>query len=106
MKRSHQFTAGIFSICLLVGTGNAMGAENAESKVLSESQANISLEEAIGIAKKAFPGKVVEAEYEREDEKDIYEVTIASSQGETRELTIDAETGKVLENEEESEQDD
>jgi uncharacterized membrane protein YkoI len=89
-----------------MGTGLALGAKSAESKEMSESQATISLEEAIGIAKKAFPGKVIEAEYEREDEKDFYEVTIASSQGETRELTIDAETGKVLENEEESEHDD
>jgi len=92
MKRLHQITAGIFSIFLLMGPGLTLGAMSAESEGMSESQPNISLEEAIEIAKKAVPGKVVEAEYEREDEKDIYEVTIASSQGETRELTIDAAT--------------
>lgn len=106
MKRLHQLTTGIFIMCLLAGTGMASGSESAKSEESSTSQATISLEEAIGIAKEAFPGKVLEAEYEREDGKDIFEVTIASADGEERELEIDAHSGKVLENEEEGEQED
>ncbi len=54
-----------------------------------------SLEQAIKAVTDQYPGRVVEAELEAEDGKAEYEITVVSAKGETREFTVDAQSGKV-----------
>lgn len=72
------------------------GNENAEA---GENEAVISIDEAIGIAKKEAPGKLEDIELERENGKLVYEVEIENFEnGDDEDVTvyIDAITGKVL----------
>lgn len=72
------------------------GNENADA---GENEAVISIDEAIGIAKKEAPGKLEDIELERENGKLVYEVEIENFEnGDDEDVTvyIDAITGKVL----------
>lgn len=57
----------------------------------------ISMEQAIKAVTDRFPGRVVESELEAEDGRAEYEITVVSAGGESREFTVDAQTGQVSE---------
>lgn len=57
----------------------------------------ITIEEAIRIARQQVPGEVVKVELERKGPRLIYEVDIVTSQGVKYEVEMDARTGEVLE---------
>lgn len=56
----------------------------------------ISIEDAIGIAREQVPGQVVQAELEKKGGRLIYEVDIVTAQGVKYEVEIDANTGEVI----------
>lgn len=62
----------------------------------------ISLEQAIKAVTDKYPGRVIEAELEDEDGKAEYEITVVSNSGESREFTVDAQSGQVSENSDET----
>ncbi|MBI1270461.1 hypothetical protein GC174_08515 [bacterium] len=65
--------------------------------------AKIRFAKAERIAQKLYPGKTKEIELERDDDKLLYSVEIEGADG-TKEISIDASTGKVLKVEKESEE--
>jgi hypothetical protein len=99
MKRF--ITAGFLGATALVLTsfGMAMSHDGKEKAALANLPTSVTMEEAIKIATTQFPGKVLEAELESEDGKAVYEVEIVNTSGETRELEIDAQSGKILSSE-------
>ena len=58
------------------------------------------MEQAIKAVTDKYPGRVVEAELEAEDGKAEYEITVVSNSGESREYTVDAQSGQVSEDQE------
>lgn len=63
----------------------------------SQMYRQISIEDAIRIARERVPGEVVKVELEREHGRLIYEVEIISNQGPKYEIDIDATTGQIIE---------
>ena len=59
--------------------------------------ATVSIEQAVktGIAKQ--PGKVIEAELEREDGRVVWDLEIVAADGSIAELSIDASSGAIVE---------
>ncbi|MBL7715129.1 MAG: PepSY domain-containing protein [Bdellovibrionales bacterium] len=66
-----------------------------KSKSEYSSLAKISLQDAIAIATKSAPGKVIEAALDREDGFLVYEIEVIATPGK-KELLIDAGNGKIL----------
>lgn len=62
------------------------------SGVFAEEKQEITLEEAINIASKEVPGKVIEAEFE----EGIYEVKIRTENGERVKFKIDPKDGTII----------
>jgi len=99
MKRLHTVSLLGASALLLTSVGLAMSHDGKEKLELANLPTAVTMEEAIKTATAQFPGKVLEAELEREDGKAIYEVEIVNASGEVREFEIDAQSGKVLSSE-------
>lgn len=59
-------------------------------------QRQLTIEDAIGIARGQVEGKVVQAELEHEGGRQIFEVDIINNQGVKYEVRVDAQTGRVL----------
>ena len=70
-----------------------MMIKNSRKKTKSPGKAKISLEEAISIATKDSPGKVIETDFDSDDKE--YEIEIKTNDAEI-EITIDATVGKSL----------
>jgi uncharacterized membrane protein YkoI len=58
----------------------------------------VSLGQAVDAALKAAPGTVAESELDDEDGRTAWEVDVVTENGERRDVTVDAGTGKVLQN--------
>ena len=99
MKRVHTFSLLGASALLLTSVGLAMSDDSREKVDVANLPTSVTMEEAIKTATTQFPGKVLEAELESEDGKAIYEVEIVNTSGETREVEIDAQSGKILSSE-------
>ena len=82
----------------LLFTGVALTAQAASPSRL-KAQAKVSMSHARQIAMKAYPGKIVKEELEKESGGSglRYSFDIKSAKG-THEVGVDAKTGKVLEN--------
>ncbi|RMH32279.1 MAG: hypothetical protein D6690_14070 [Nitrospirae bacterium] len=102
MNGSHILGLGL-GITLVAFTGTLALSSGKEEKHADLSPIAITLEQAIQTAKTTVPGRVLEAELEKEDGKVVYEVDIAGADGNIHELTVDADSGKVLKNEVEDE---
>ena len=109
MKRFLNTTTVFTGITVLfVSAGLAIGhdGKDKDNESVQASSAKVTMEQAIQTAKTKFPGRVVEAELESEDGALVYEVEIVSASGETQEIEIDAQSGKILGSESENEKDD
>ncbi len=84
---------GLYGVKLLTPDGKRVKLYiDAETgKIVRSKGKRISLNEAIGAAKKAVSGEVLKAEYER----GRYEVKIRKTDGTLTELYIDAATGEI-----------
>lgn len=98
MKRLHTVSLLGASVLLLTSVGLAVSHDGKKADVANLSTA-VTMEEAIKTATTQFPGKVLEAELEKEDGNAVYEIEIVNAAGETRELEIDAQSGKILSSE-------
>ena len=99
MKRIISLVAGLllaFTSCI-----TATALENEESKKALARGAKITLKQASEAALKAAPGKIKEAELERENGKLIYSFDIRTKEG-TMEVHINAIDGSVVSVETES----
>jgi uncharacterized membrane protein YkoI len=59
-------------------------------------KASINIEEAMAIAVKAVPGKVISAGFDKENMQLLWEVEVLTADQKVMELEIDANDGKVL----------
>lgn len=108
MKRSFNTTAFFTGISVIfIAAGLALGndREDRGHHAVNAQKAKITMEQAMETAKTKFPGRVIESELESEDGGLIYEVKIVSASGDTHEVEIDAQSGKVLKTETEQEGD-
>ncbi len=61
--------------------------------------ATLGIDEAMKIALADTPGKVIEAEIEKDDGLVVWEIEIVNNQNQVYEFEIDANSGAILENE-------
>lgn len=74
-----------------------------ESKEMVEmaAAAKVTIDQAIKTATEKVPGKVVEAELEKKHDKLVWEVEVVTAENKLMEVHIDAESGDVIDVEEE-----
>ncbi len=101
---SFLFLIGIFA----VGSINVSAQENEKEEKQDAKlakQAKITMEQARATALEAAPGTVEDGELEKEHGKLVYSFDIRNSKGTISEVWVDAKTGKVISNKEESKAD-
>lgn len=97
MKRFNYMIFPMLVAGILLTWGLAQSSENPHGQAEGHLTAKLSMEEAITKAKTKFPGRVLEAEFENEEGKTVYEIEIASSNGGVvTEIKVDAQTGEIL----------
>ena len=89
----HLITAACVAVSLTAFAGLAL----ADKDHKNIAKTAVSMEQAIKAVTEKHPGRVIEAELEDEDGKAEYEVTVVSNSGESREFTVDAQSGQVSE---------
>lgn len=77
--------------------GRGHGGDHDEALEARARREALPLPRILEIARDAVPGEVLEVELEREHGRLIYEVEILSNSGRVRKVEIDAQTGAVLE---------
>ena len=93
MVKNHKFVTAGIGLLLMVG---ALSAQAYEGEKLAK-EAKITISEARAIALKTQAGKITEEELEKEDGSLRYSFEIEVGKA-SHEVSIDAQTGKVLEN--------
>lgn len=81
-------------------TGKGM-KDDARETVEKAAAAKVAIDQAIKAASEKVPGKVVEAELEKKHDKLVWEVEVVTAESKVMEVHIDAETGAVIDVEEE-----
>jgi uncharacterized membrane protein YkoI len=104
--RSQSSTVLALAILLAAGTVVAAGSADADEKdkkgkVEMAGAAKVTIDQAVKTASDKVPGKVIEAELESEHHKLIWEVEVVTAENKVMEIHIDAETGAVIDVEEE-----
>lgn len=85
-------------ILLLAGGVHASDRDDqAEMRRLRASGAIVPLEQLVNDARQRHPGRMLEAELKRRDDRYIYEVEMLDEAGVVRELIYDAASGRLLE---------
>jgi uncharacterized membrane protein YkoI len=75
--------------------------DEAKETVEMAATAKVTIDQAIKTASEKVAGKVVEAELEKKHDKLVWEVEIVTAENKVMEVHIDAESGAVIEVEEE-----
>jgi uncharacterized membrane protein YkoI len=93
---------------ILVLTGPAWSDQKGKGKkdeaketVEMAAMAKVTIEQAIKTASEKVPGKVVEAELEKKHDTLVWEVEVVTAENKVMEVHIDAESGAVIDVEEE-----
>lgn len=104
-KKSMVIGAVVIGIVVIVG-GMVWSAEKDKLKggggednkdlVAMAMAAKITIDQAIATALENFPGKVIEAELEKKQNKAIWEVEILTAEQGIMEVHVDAESGSVI----------
>ena len=95
ITRGQLGTVCVLTAVLAFTMGIAKEENGKESEERVTTSPIMSLEDAITAATTRFQGRVVEAELEDEDGKVVYEVKILGDDGQTREIEVDANSGKL-----------
>lgn len=95
----NKIIAGNVIAGLIFATG-IVGVASAQSAKQDVQTPTLDIVKAIEIAKAEVPGLVIEAELDDDDGVQIYEVEIVNANGIEMEVKINAETGEILEVEE------
>ena len=93
----------ILAACAAVSLTAFAGTALADKDHTDIPKTAVSMEQAIKAVTDKYPGRVVESELEAEDGKAEYEITVVSNSGESREFTVDAQSGQVSEDKETAE---
>lgn len=78
---------------------SALGEEH--NKIEMAAAAKVTIDEAIKTASEKIAGKIIEAELERKHNRLVWEVEVLTAENKVMEVHIDAETGAVIDVEEE-----
>ncbi len=81
---------------VILNFGLGMGATQAGETAGKGAGPQISMMEALKIATELVPGRVVEAEFEDEEDIAFYEIEIISSDGIIVEVQVDANSGQII----------
>ncbi len=95
---------GLGVLLLAAGTFIAEGAADADEKkgkAEMAAAAKVTIDQAIKTASDKVAGKVIEAELEKKHKKLVWEVEVITSENKVMEVHIDAETGDLIDVEEE-----
>lgn len=103
MKRTQLLAVTTAAVVAILGGSLAYGAQADGDQRAGDKAPAVTLEEAVAAAKAQFPGRVLEAELEDEDGMPVYEVEIATATGETREVVVDASSGRITKSDVEKE---
>ncbi len=98
MKTSLVSQLIVLNLCLFSFSVTCKADDNIEKPLLD--QVKISLCEAVELALAKYPGTVVEVELDNEHGSLTYEIEILID-GREREVSVDCQTGAILEHEEE-----
>lgn len=86
----------------LAAAGAAYGDDNGKNgKVEMASTAKVTADQAIKTASEKVPGTVIEAELEMKHKKLVWEIEVVTADKKVMEVHIDADTGAVIDVEEE-----
>ena len=97
MKHLKKFVAALVIVGALAVGAYVVQAKFSESdNAEAVMQAKVSMINAIEIALLKVPGYAIEAEFESDDGKILWEVEILATNKEVYELEIDATSGKVV----------
>lgn len=83
------------------GTAYADGKEK-NGKIEMAAAAKVTIDQAIKTAAEKVPGKIIEAELEKRHGKLVWEVEVVTTENTMMEIHIDADTGVVIDVEEEN----
>ncbi len=90
---------------VLSDTKGGKKMDEVKEKIEMAGEAKISIDQAIKTASDKVPGKVIEAELEKKHDKTVWEVEVVTADGKVMEVHVDADSGGVIDVEEEGEQD-
>jgi hypothetical protein len=95
MKTVKAVVLGVMALGALLASGPVRSSEGEGPGKASVGTPVLTMEEAIKTAIETYPGRVIEAEFERENGKGVYEVKVVGQTGETKTLKIDTDSGRV-----------
>lgn len=104
--RLQSFTVLALAILLAAGTAVATGSAYADEKdkmgkAEMAAAAKVTIDQAVKTASEKVSGKIIEAELEKKHNKLVWEVEVVTAENKVMEVHIDAETGAVIDVEEE-----
>ena len=102
MKNINKIIAATLISTGLLGasfTAQAESRGNSAKEVAAMSEAKINMTRAVEIALEKVPGTVIEAEFEVEKGKSIWEVDVVNADKKVYEVEIDATSGEVIKQE-------
>lgn len=98
MLYKHALILTLFIACISM-TAFADDDDHLKARQLVEAGAILPLEQLIDQAQLEHPGRILEVEFEQENERYVYEIELVDSNGEVWELEYDAKTGDLIEKE-------
>lgn len=105
MRQPSPLILSVAVLVLAAGTMTVADSAFAEehNKLEMAAAAKVTIDDAIKTASEKVSGKVIEAELETKHNKLVWEVEVVTAENKVMEVHIDAETGAVIDVEEEKE---
>ena len=102
-QRSSTLCAlAILSAAGILATSAAYGDDNGKNgKAEMAAAAKVTIDQAVKTASENVPGKIIEAELETKHNKLVWEIEVVTAEKKVMEVHIDADTGAVIDVEEE-----
>jgi uncharacterized membrane protein YkoI len=104
----QQKSGSAFALTLLLAVGTVVAVGGAfadvkekEGKAEMAAAAKVTIDQAVKTASEKVPGKVIEAELEHKHNKLVWEVEVVTAENKVMEVHIDADSGAVIDVEEE-----
>lgn len=92
-------TLGLPLLMLLMGSvaqADTDEKDHDRARQLREAGVIVAVEPLVAEAKRRLPGRLLEIEFEEEDDKYVYEIELVDRKGIVREFFFDAKTGRFL----------
>jgi len=87
----------ISALSLLSGTSSLADQKADTARQLQQQGDILSLEQIIELAVEVKQGQILETDLERDDGRYVYELEILDSRGQVWEIELDAQTGELIE---------